>query len=114
MLSADANAIIIALRDGLSRLDEHKSQPERDLVYQAIAAHMRNASPMAFTGAPPADLVPTQDALIDLGAGQLVRLRVLDGRLNMYVAEGSGLHDVNVVLDDSKREQLRAALGVVR
>ncbi len=112
MLSAEANAIIIALRDGLSRLDEHKSQPERDLVYQAIASHMRSAAPMAFVGAP-AELVPTSDALIDLGAGQLVRLRVLDGRLNMYVCEAAS-HDVNVVLDDSKREQLRAALGVVR
>lgn len=111
MLSAEANAIIVALRDCLSRLDEHKSQPERDLVYQAIAAHMRSAAPMAFAG--PADLVPQQDALIDLGSGAMVRLRVLDGKLNLFVCENAQ-HDANVVLDEPKRELLRAALGVVR
>jgi hypothetical protein len=91
-----------------------KTQPsEVAAFYEAVAAHLRSAAPLALVG--PAPLVPdgSSDALIDLGAGALVRLRVLDGQLNMYVCEAAQ-HDVNVVLEERAREQLRAALGVVR
>jgi hypothetical protein len=111
MMSDAAEAAIACIRVGLSALDDHKSQPERSLIYSALAAHIRNASPMSLVSLP--DLVPSDDALIDLGAGALVRLRVLDGKLNMYVCESTA-RDVAVVVGDTAREQLRAALAVVR
>lgn len=111
-LSSPAQAAISTLRSALSKLDDLRSQPEREIVYSALVAHVRSAMPMLLVGAPP---LPdgTKDALIDLGEGRLVRLRVLDGALNMYVCE-TGSHDVNVRLSEAQREQLRAALGAVR
>jgi len=110
MFSDTGAAIVAKLQQALHALDELKSQSERQLIYDAITAHLRNASPMSFAAPPP--LIPEKDALIDLGEGRLVRLRILDGQLNMYVCEPG--HDANVVLPEMAREQLRAALGVVR
>lgn len=112
-LSPAAQSIITALQRELARLDDHKSQPERAVVYAAVAAHLRSASPMSFTGVP--DLVPagSPDALIDLGAGALIRLRILDGKLNLFVCEAAQ-HDASVTLSEEHRAQLRGALEAVR
>jgi hypothetical protein len=89
-----------------------KEQPaEVAALMEAVAAHLRSAAPLSLLAAP--ELQPSQDALIDLGEGRIVRLRVLDGRLNMYVCEGPA-HDASVALSEVAREQLRAALGSVR
>lgn len=111
-LSPTAQSIVAHLRAGLAALDDLKSQPERDLIYQVIASHVRSAAPMAFTGA--ADLVePQQEAVVHLDDGQRVELRMIDGRLNLYAAE-SHERDTNVRISEGQREQLRLALGAVR
>jgi hypothetical protein len=80
-------------------------------LYEAIASHLRSAAPMSLVQ-PPA-LADGPDLLIDLGAGQVIRVRPIDGRLNLHVFE-TAQHDAAVVLSETARAQLVAALEVVR
>ncbi len=113
--SSRALAIARTFAAAFDALKEHAKQnpSEVAMLYESVASHIRSAAPMAMLVGPP-PLIDETDAIIDLGEGSLVRLRVLDGKLNMYVCEPQGAHDVNVVLGETPREQLRAALGVVR
>lgn len=47
-LSPRGAAILLSLREVLHALDEHPSQPERQLLYEMLAAHLRSAHPMAM------------------------------------------------------------------
>lgn len=108
-LSDTATRIVAHLQAALAALDDLKSQPERTAIYDVIAAHLRSASPMSFHAPAPVAL-DTPDLLIDLGAGSLIRLRMIDEKLTLYVGE-SGAHDAAVTLTDGQRAQLAAALG---
>jgi hypothetical protein len=92
---------------------EHaKAHPhEADRLYESVAGHLRSAAPMTLLGV--SDVVePTAEATISLGDGARVEVRMLDGKLNLYVADALQ-HDADVGLTASQAEQLRRDLARV-
>src|SRR5690242_18225688 len=84
--------------------EQQKSDPQGVIqVAEAVAAHLRSWQPLVLLGAPP-PLTGEQDALIDLGEGQIVRLHILDGKLNMLTVE-SPARDTNVVIGERARAE---------
>lgn len=99
-------------------IKEHaKSSPhEADLLYAAIAAHLRSAAPLALAALPDPVLAPATTGLplhLDLRDGSIDLSRTEDGRLLLYVADVSG-HDSAVTVTLAQLELLVSAAMAVK
>lgn len=111
-LSPSALSIIASFRAAFAALDDHRSQPERDLVYAVVASHLRSAAPMALLGS--ADtLAPITEARIPLGDGAFVELSAPDGRLSLYLHDSTG-SDAAAPMTLAQAHELWAVLARVR
>jgi hypothetical protein len=137
-LSQRAQFILRTFRSAFAALDDVKSQPERQAVYDQIARHVQNASPMSFSALPdpviapliesapfarvePVALLPETHVRRELADGAGYDLRVgEDGHLRLVfldVTGDSAMHHferkpAEVFRDDFSR--VLAAMGPVR
>ena len=111
-LSPQGAAIVAGIRADLAALDDLRSQPERQQIYELLAAHLRSAAPMALLGGA-ADVEPLRQEKIALSSGGSVELVVDDGVTVMLVVEPSG-KDAAVAVTAGQAGELRTVLARVR
>lgn len=111
MTSLDLARRFAACFEAAKELQKTQSS-EVAALFEAVAAHLRSAAPLALLG-PSSMLEPLTEARIPLADGALVELTVTERGVLMYVQDASG-HDVAVPVPAVPAEEIRAALARVR
>lgn len=101
-LSPRAFHLVRTFRAAFAALDDLKDPHEQQQIAEVIAAHLRSSAPLAL-GATTVE--PATEIVVTLTDGARVELRVLDGRINLYVHDALE-HDADVGLTQQQAAQL--------